>query len=569
MASWTTTAGNIAKMHGSVATWLDRHNVDILCLQEVKATKPKLLSTPACVLNPNHWDVFLSPCTARPGLNGVATIVRKNRFRGEGISGSLPTVGADPRPFRVAELDNQGRCILTDHGAFTIINVYVPYDGELGVQLGLKIRFLEALHRLISDVQASGRSVICVGDFNVARHPRDVHYEFRKIDIANLVSTFDTAVNLCESKVGFPTCNEVLALLTLLRDKWDEIQEVLSDRKIVEIGNSNGANKGPKYVLKVGSKGVQIGPRQASPGQCEGTANPAAILTQDGFVYKPAGVMCVSDLMEVLSKLYQRTFSDQAVMAFSDVFGAPRSCPPVIEIFDKLMKNCKLVDTYIHANPAGRDIGSERFTCWDQYRNDRYENKGARIDYVFTDPGVIDAVRLVETEQVFDDPCSQGMVDGEHMSPFALSSERGRAHGAATAQGRWRPVPFGGGGIDTEPPSVAARDFEFTFSNPPQTGIVYTAPLFSDHVATSCVLDLSKLRTEGISDRLTDSLGQAWQLAMAEAIVASAPGETSKSHSLKDMFAKAASRKRKDEAPVEVIELDDSFEEEKKQKLDN
>lgn len=101
---------------------------------------------------------------------------------------------------------------------------------------------------------------------------------------------------------------------------------------------------------------------------------------------------------------------------------------------------------------------------------------------------------------------------------------------AATAEGRWKAVPFTGGGIDSEQISAEAKNFEFRFTNPPHTGIVYTAPLFSDHVATSVVLDLGSLSAAGILDRMQDPLGVRWKAGLAAALI-------SKPQSLKDMFA--------------------------------
>ena len=548
VASWTTTASYIAKYHGSLSNWLDRHHVDVLCLQEVKATKQKILSTPVCHLNPHHWDMFLSPCVARPGLNGVATLVRKNRVRPSGTGPSVPTVGADPRPFSVAELDDQGRCILTDHGAFTLINVYVPYDGEKGVQVSLKLRFLENLKNLIKRIQASGRPVICVGDFNVARDPRDVHFEFRKINLAKLVrEDFESAIALCETKLPLPVSSDVLSVLHYLRSNFDTIETVLGDRKVAEIASAN--TNGAKFSLKLsnGSKTAAIGQRQTSASACDCIANLQPILTPDGYVYKPAGIISVGDLFEVLSKLFSSDFSEQTKMVFSDLFGIPRSCPPVIEKYDQLISECNLVDSYILSNPAGRQISSERFTCWDQYRNERYENKGARIDYIFVDKDLQGSVRLAETSM--EGPSS-------NLSPFSVSPDRSIALRACTADQAWRPVPFAGGGIDTDPPTVSAKNFEFQFTNPPQTGIVYTAPLFSDHVATSLVLDMSGLpatATSGIEERTKDVFGVRWKSTMPDAQVSPA----SKSHSLKDMFMKQAAAKAAAKQ-CDVIDLVDS-----------
>jgi hypothetical protein len=216
----------------------------------------------------------------------------------------------------------------------------------------------------------------------------------------------------------------------------------------------------------------------------------------------------------------------------------------VLDSFDKLISDCGLVDSYIHSNPAGRSVCSERFTCWDQYRNERYENKGARIDYVFVDQSVLKSVRLCEDDECFADGRIRQTDSSQnsHKTPLtamSVSSDRTYALKSATANHLWKPVPFHGGGVDGDTPICSARDFEFTFTNPPQTGIVYTAPIFSDHVGTSCVLDLACLDSKGIDDRLGDDLGSRWSARMAEAIVA----PSHKSHSLKDMFMKVAIRK--------------------------
>lgn len=527
VASWATTASNIAKHHGSVSAWLDRHNIDILCLQEVKATKPKLLSLPPnCLLNPHLWDIFLSPCVTKPGLNGVATLVRKDRF-----VGGFPTVGASAKPFGIPDLDNQGRCVLTDHGAFTLINIYAPYDGELGVQLGLKLRFMDALYSLVRKIQASGRPVICVGDFNIARYSADVHFEFRRVDIDDLVSNIPRSMDICETRIGNPLRSEVVGILGFLKLEWTALrQTLLETRKIVEFNSNNGNNQSPKFALKLGKeKLVQIGQRQTSASACDGIANPNPIITSDGVVYKPAGVLSIADLFEVISKLYSLEFSEQARAAFSDIFAKPRACNPLVERFDKLISECGLVDSYLQVNPAGRQLTCERFTCWDQYRNERYENKGSRIDYIFVDKTIVDGVRLSEGER--------------EVSQLAISSDRSKALQAVTANGQWKPVPFHGGGIDADQfLSADAKNFEFIFTNPPHTGIVYTAPLFSDHVACSCVVDLSALDPRGIDSRVSDSLGVEWKSAMTECQVIH-HSHPAKTHSLKHMFARAAGRK--------------------------
>jgi exonuclease III len=77
------------------------------------------------------------------GLNGVATFARAGR-----------TVRAERDPLREAELDEEGRCVLTFHGAFAVFNVYIPNSGESSVRLPFKMRFLAALRARMAQVRA-------------------------------------------------------------------------------------------------------------------------------------------------------------------------------------------------------------------------------------------------------------------------------------------------------------------------------------------------------------------------------------------------------------------------------
>ncbi|GAB4818347.1 hypothetical protein N2152v2_005393 [Parachlorella kessleri] len=75
------------------------------------------------------------------------------------------------------ELDREGRLVVTDHGSFVLLNVYVPNAGDrpARARLDCKIRFLRALKAKCDGLVAGGRQVLLVGDFNVAAAPQDVH----------------------------------------------------------------------------------------------------------------------------------------------------------------------------------------------------------------------------------------------------------------------------------------------------------------------------------------------------------------------------------------------------------
>jgi hypothetical protein len=114
------------------------------------------------------YESFWS-CAADPkcrGFNGVVTYAR---------AGSV--LGADPAPLGMPELDDQGRCVLTDHGYFALFNVYVPCGGG-SKALPRKMRFLYALRDAMERQRREfGKRVILVGDMNLTVDRRDVHWE--------------------------------------------------------------------------------------------------------------------------------------------------------------------------------------------------------------------------------------------------------------------------------------------------------------------------------------------------------------------------------------------------------
>ena len=118
-AAWNTTVERIKKHFGTLETWLDRHAVDILCLQETKISKEDLEMNALKLgaLNEKYdtfWAYMQLGSQQKKGLNGVATFSRKGR-----------TVKATAQIFQESVLDSEGRCIMTDHGNFVIFNVYV------------------------------------------------------------------------------------------------------------------------------------------------------------------------------------------------------------------------------------------------------------------------------------------------------------------------------------------------------------------------------------------------------------------------------------------------------------
>jgi hypothetical protein len=136
---------------------------------------------------------------------------------------------------------------------------------------------------------------------------------------------------------------------------------------------------------------------------------------------------------------------------------------------NEMLNEERFIDAFRHFYP---DVEG-RFTCWDQFRNHRYENQGARIDYTIVDKSLLTCLQKGNVASL---RCA---CEGKH-DPNSEAA----ALCAATANGRFEAVSFNGGGI-----VEAAQEVLDTQFGEKHTGIIYTPPSFSDHIATSLLLD--------------------------------------------------------------------------------
>ena len=136
----------------------------------------------------------------------------------------------------------------------------------------------------------------------------------------------------------------------------------------------------------------------------------------------------------------------------------------------------KLIDTFSFCHPGARD----RFTCWDQSRNKRFVNVGTRIDYIFVTDGL--------KHYLYNGPveCSYTEAESPQVNVAEVNDTSRKGPLAdATANGRWRP--------STDPmrefaSSEIAHQHQFERTKYPHTGMVYTPPQYSDHIAVSLKL---------------------------------------------------------------------------------
>jgi exodeoxyribonuclease-3 len=143
--------------------WLAEEGPDALCLQETKANPdqlaPEFLSPPdgAGGRYRSYWA-----SAKRKGYSGVA-IFSKAEPRSVSYLGS-------------PEHDEEGRALVADFGAFTLVSAYFPNSQDAGARIGYKLSFCDTVLALCDSIVAAGRHVIVSGDYNIAH---------KSIDLAN------------------------------------------------------------------------------------------------------------------------------------------------------------------------------------------------------------------------------------------------------------------------------------------------------------------------------------------------------------------------------------------------
>jgi exodeoxyribonuclease-3 len=147
-----------AVLNKGAAAWWNAQQLDVLCLQEIKAMPEQLTDEQHAQLG-NFLPIW-NPAS-RKGYSGVGTFSKQQ-----------------PLEFRLGlgddRFDSEGRVIQTCFEKFIVFNVYVPHGGRDYRRLEFKLDFYAALLELCDQIHAEGQYIILTGDFNTAHHPIDL-----------------------------------------------------------------------------------------------------------------------------------------------------------------------------------------------------------------------------------------------------------------------------------------------------------------------------------------------------------------------------------------------------------
>jgi len=139
--------------------WLDDQNIDIACLQEVRAWEEQLTDE---IYWPKDYH-----CTY--------VQAKKKGYSGVGIySKHQPKKVVKKLGFELA--DDEGRYVHLEYDDLIVASLYMPSGGSGELRQDLKYDFMDEFYSILAKLKRRKKSIIICGDWNIAH---------KKIDIKN------------------------------------------------------------------------------------------------------------------------------------------------------------------------------------------------------------------------------------------------------------------------------------------------------------------------------------------------------------------------------------------------
>jgi len=157
LLSWNVNGARAVYQKGFLG-WLAEAEPDILCLQETRAEEAQL---PTEMARPAGYQAFWNASRRKKGYSGTALLTRPG-----------------PRAVRfglgIEEFDQEGRTIMAEYPAFTLLNCYFPNGRRDHSRVPFKLAFYDAFLGQCEQLRAQGHAVAFCGDVNTAHREIDL-----------------------------------------------------------------------------------------------------------------------------------------------------------------------------------------------------------------------------------------------------------------------------------------------------------------------------------------------------------------------------------------------------------
>ena len=160
ISSWNVNGLRASLKNGSFLNWVSDASPDIIGLQEIKADAEQVTGAFWKKNEKNAYEEIWHS-GVRKGYSGALLLSKQ--------SSQSSFFGLGQSEFLV-----EGRVIEADFDAFTLLTAYFPNGGRNSERLDYKLRFYETFLERLKELRKDGRSVIFMGDLNVAHKEIDL-----------------------------------------------------------------------------------------------------------------------------------------------------------------------------------------------------------------------------------------------------------------------------------------------------------------------------------------------------------------------------------------------------------
>lgn len=323
-----------APASAALHAYIQRHGADILCLQEHKIPLSQLSdrSEPCGCSTVEGYESFWSCCVdkSKQGFNGVVTYAKKGTV-----------LRANASPLGSPDLDDQGRCVMTDHGSFCLFNVYVPAAG--GQPLSYKMKFLQALRRAMQR-ERQHKPVMLMGDLNITSTALGMFWKDRVMHVHDILD-----------QVASGPTNGLPQWKVELAKSWPKILATLQTKQVVPVQTTNTLTREKfekfRLAVTVDNRRVYLGKHESSPEWCSygfdfDASHYVDPETDEECIALEANVVRLGVLTELMSKIAGVEWDDATQRQIAGTDAGIRRIKPPTQWLQCMMEQDGMVDTF-------------------------------------------------------------------------------------------------------------------------------------------------------------------------------------------------------------------------------